>query len=134
MGKPPEKWILIDTKKFELHFHQDDWPIRTWPIGIGKEDTPTPTGNYRVYEMCENPQKLYHDQGIPVELYGTRSIDLSVQAFDFERWCWRCYSIHGTNDESKIGQRCSAGCIRMRNEDIEQLYELVKVGILVMII
>jgi lipoprotein-anchoring transpeptidase ErfK/SrfK len=38
------------------------------------------------------------------------------------------YAIHGTNKPETIGQSVSHGCIRMRNEDIEQLYPMVPVG------
>lgn len=135
MFKPPEKWILIDIQKYELQFNEHDWPERSWPIGVGNPDTPTPTGNYRIYAMQENPQVAMREEDFSTpETYGTRNIDLSIQAFDFDAWCWRYFSIHGTDDDSGIGTRCSRGCIRMRNADIEKLYELVSVGLLVMII
>jgi len=38
------------------------------------------------------------------------------------------YAIHGTNNPSSIGQSVSHGCVRMRNEEIERLYEMVPVG------
>ena len=38
------------------------------------------------------------------------------------------YGIHGTNAPGSIGRNVSHGCIRMRNRDVEQLFELVKVG------
>ena len=42
--------------------------------------------------------------------------------------------IHGTNQEQLIGQAASSGCIRMRNEDVIRLFDLVEVGALVEII
>ena len=42
--------------------------------------------------------------------------------------------IHGTNQEQLIGQAASSGCIRMRNEDVVRLFDLVEVGALVEII
>ena len=36
--------------------------------------------------------------------------------------------IHGTNHEDSIGTACSAGCLRMKNQDIIELYDLVQVG------
>lgn len=135
VGRPPDKWILVDRKKFELHFLEHGRPVRRWPIGIGKPETPTPTGNYRIYAMQENPQIAMREEDFNTpETYGTRNIDLSIQAFDFDAWVWRHFSIHGTDDDSGIGTRCSLGCIRMRNADIEELYELVSVGMLVMIV
>lgn len=38
------------------------------------------------------------------------------------------YGLHGTNNPASIGQAVSHGCVRMRNEDIEHLYEIVPVG------
>jgi len=38
------------------------------------------------------------------------------------------YRIHGTNQPHTIGHAMSSGCIRMRNEDVTDLYERVKVG------
>jgi lipoprotein-anchoring transpeptidase ErfK/SrfK len=37
------------------------------------------------------------------------------------------YGIHGTNEPDTIGKNCSLGCIRMRNEDVSLLYELLVV-------
>jgi lipoprotein-anchoring transpeptidase ErfK/SrfK len=38
------------------------------------------------------------------------------------------YRIHGTNEPSTIGQAVSSGCIRMTNDDVQDLYERVRVG------
>jgi lipoprotein-anchoring transpeptidase ErfK/SrfK len=38
------------------------------------------------------------------------------------------YGIHGTNDPSSIGRSVSHGCVRLRNEDIATLYDMVEVG------
>lgn len=134
MGEQPDKWILIDTKKRQLHFCEHEWTKATYSIGVGREETPTPTGNFYIYEMCENPKKAYREGPLPIEIYGTRSIELSIMAFDFDLWVWRNFSIHGTDDDSVIGTRCSAGCVRMRNADVEELYENIEVGIPVILV
>jgi hypothetical protein len=38
------------------------------------------------------------------------------------------FGIHGTNEPRSIGRNASHGCIRMRNRDAEELFELVRVG------
>jgi len=136
MGKIPEKWILVDTAKLELYYCEHEFHQRVFPIGIGKEDTPTPTGNYYVHSMVMNPQLAYRvdDDKFPIDMYGTRAMDLSIQVFDYDTWCWRNYSIHGTNDPDSIPGRCSHGCIRMKNEDIEVLYEHCVPGMFVAIV
>jgi lipoprotein-anchoring transpeptidase ErfK/SrfK len=42
----------------------------------------------------------------------------------FERYIY----IHGTNDEARIGRAMSHGCVRLRNADVIQLFDLVPVG------
>jgi lipoprotein-anchoring transpeptidase ErfK/SrfK len=44
------------------------------------------------------------------------------------------YRIHGTNEPETIGRAVSSGCIRMRNQDVEDLYERVRVGTKVIVI
>jgi lipoprotein-anchoring transpeptidase ErfK/SrfK len=44
------------------------------------------------------------------------------------------YRIHGTNAPHTIGQRVSSGCIRLTNEDVQDLYERVKVGTKVVVL
>jgi hypothetical protein len=41
---------------------------------------------------------------------------------------YKGYGIHGTNRPTSIGKAASHGCIRMRNQDVEELFELVQVG------
>ncbi|HZE46277.1 MAG TPA: L,D-transpeptidase, partial [Xanthobacteraceae bacterium] len=43
------------------------------------------------------------------------------------------YRIHGSNEPWTIGTQVSSGCIRMRNEDVIDLYSRVKVGTKVMV-
>jgi len=44
------------------------------------------------------------------------------------------YRIHGTNDPSTIGKRVSSGCIRLVNDDVEDLYARVNVGTKVVVL
>ena len=44
------------------------------------------------------------------------------------------YGIHGTNDESSIGKQLTAGCVRMHNDDVVELYDIVPKGTVVEII
>ena len=46
---------------------------------------------------------------------------------------WGIYGIHGTNKPHSIGTDASHGCIRMFNSQVEELYELVKIGTTVLI-
>ena len=50
-------------------------------------------------------------------MLGTRRLDLGDG-----------YGIHGTDHPESIGKAASHGCVRLRNEDIEKLYDMVPVG------
>ena len=57
--------------------------------------------------------------------FGTRWLGLNVP--------WGQYGIHGTNKPGLIGKNVSSGCIRMRNEDVEALFEIIPEGTIVQI-
>src|SRR5699024_7386161 len=75
-------------------------------VATGKQESPTPLGTFEIVE------KARWGGG-----FGSRWIGLDVP--------WGKYGIHGTNKPDSIGFNTSAGCIRMRNKDIEDLYNLV---------
>ena len=69
--------------------------------------------------------------------YGSGYISLtpvpsSPQPFNFNEYDgtyrWYSFAIHGTNDETRIGQRITGGCINMNNRDINQLIKTVNLG------
>ncbi len=65
-----------------------------------------------------------HMKGGPANPLGARALYLGSTL----------YRIHGTNQPSTIGQAVSSGCIRMRNEDVIDLYDRVPVGAKVVVI
>lgn len=110
MEQNPPISIYIDLWNNELHLLQQNRLIETFKIAPGKDDTPTPVGHFKVITKSKN-----WGSG-----FGTRWLGLDVP--------WGIYGIHGTNKPSLIGQNVSAGCVRMHNEDVERLYELVPIG------
>ncbi|KKO52223.1 L,D-transpeptidase [Paenibacillus sp. DMB20] len=103
----PKYRIIVDLSDFRLHLLDGDRVIRTYPIAVGKMATQTPRGNYTIVNKQPNP-------GGP---YGSYWLGLSKPH----------YGIHGTNDPSSIGRAVSRGCIRMYNEDVNQLASLVPI-------
>lgn len=105
--------IKINLRILELY--NDGKVYKKYRIAVGKQDSPTPIGEWRVI------YKSYSDK----EILGTRWIGLDVP--------WGSYGIHGTNRPWSIGQFASKGCIRMRKKDIEELFEWVPIGTPVLI-
>ncbi|MGB9802258.1 L,D-transpeptidase family protein [Desulfofundulus sp.] len=115
---PPseEVSILIDTTRRTLTVLAGGRPYRQYPVAVGKYETPTPLGNFRVVRKAMN-----WGTG-----FGSRWLELNVP--------WGLYGIHGTNKPWSIGSYASHGCIRMHNRDVEELYPRVPVGAQVVII
>lgn len=124
------KGIVINVSELRLYlFFTDIHMVKTYPIGIGILDSPTPLGRFTIIEKTKNPtwniplalQKEYGRQSMPpgpdnpLGAYRLRLSNYDV-------------GIHGTNIPWGIGRLVSHGCIRLYPEDIEELFNVVKVG------
>ncbi|MFB5189683.1 L,D-transpeptidase family protein [Alicyclobacillus fastidiosus] len=102
--------IQIDTAHPLLKVYRAGELYRTYKVALGKSDTQTPIGEWRIVEK-------HKDWGGG---FGTRWLGLNVP--------WGTYGIHGTNRPTSIGSYASHGCVRMNNQDVEQLYDMIPVG------
>ncbi|MGD0152339.1 MAG: L,D-transpeptidase [Thermacetogeniaceae bacterium] len=102
--------ITIDLNNRVLTLYRDSQLFKSYPVAVGAPDSPTPTGNWTIAEKIANP-------GGP---FGSRWMGLSIP--------WGSYGIHGTNMPDSIGTYASHGCVRMFNEDVIDLYNLVSIG------
>lgn len=107
--------LVVNLDRLTLVVYADDRPYKTYPIAIGRWDTPTQIGEFVIIDKGVNP-------GGP---FGSRWIGLNVP--------WGAYGIHGTDRPWTIGYSASAGCIRMFNQDVEELFEWVDIGTRVII-
>ncbi|MCL5040117.1 MAG: L,D-transpeptidase family protein [Firmicutes bacterium] len=108
---PSAARIEIDVATRTLILYLGPTPSGTYPVGVGKLNTPSPLGNWAIREKV-----LFPDW----EVLGTRWMGLTVP--------WGNYGIHGTNAPWSIGNYVSNGCIRMYNADVEKVFEQVYVG------
>lgn len=108
--------ISVNLAVRRLTYFEGGRAIKTYPVGVGKPSTPTPTGNYHIVE------KIMHPGGA----LGSRWMGLSIKQGN--------YGIHGTNNPSSIGGYVSNGCIRMYNHDVEELFPKAQIGMPVNII
>ncbi|SET26985.1 Putative peptidoglycan binding domain-containing protein [Natronincola peptidivorans] len=114
---PPEGYsIEIDLERKILTLKQFTETLETYPVAVGKPSTPTPVGDWQIIQKTTNP-------GGP---FGTRWMRINVP--------WGGYGIHGTDAPESIGTAASRGCVRMFNEDVNELYDIVPLGTPVKII
>lgn len=99
--------IVIKTQQRVLELYDDGKLFKRYRIAVGKAATPTPIGEWEIKYKGQSPEKAL----------GTRWMGLDIS--------WGSYGIHGTNMPWSIGYFASHGCIRMRNQDVEELYEWV---------
>ena len=113
------KRIVINIASRGLYLYNQGVKTRLYPIAVGKASTPTPVGYYRIVDKEYNPTWTDPSTG--------KSIESGPACPLGYRWMgiYGNYGIHGTNRDSSIGSYASNGCIRMHEEDVEELFELV---------
>lgn len=132
-----EKHILVNKELFTLFVREDDKTLFTAPVCIGrgigqkrgKGDSKTPEGEYKIISL-ENASSWTHDfhdgKGKVKGAYGNWFFRLNTPQSTH-------IGIHGTLFPETVGTRDSDGCVRLRNEDLDELRKFVFTGMKVVI-
>jgi lipoprotein-anchoring transpeptidase ErfK/SrfK len=114
--------IVIDLSDHTLRLFQREKEVMNEPVGIGKDSTPTPGGRYYITQLFEPSN--------PSGAYGPFAYSLSgfSETLDSFNGGEPVVGIHGTNRPGLVGQDVSSGCVRMRNEAIVQLRNVLPLG------
>lgn len=118
---PSVRRVVISLRDRKLALIERGHVMKIYRTAVGASRTPSPTGTFTIATRVSKPS-YYRRRSVirpgPSNPLGTRWLGLSLKS----------YGIHGTNSPSSIGRAASHGCIRMRNRDVEELFELVRVG------
>jgi LysM repeat protein len=131
---------LVEKKKFNMEIWVGGEPytsgacyVTSFGVGLGKDDS-TPTGKWLIQQgnKIKNPT-YYSPRGEGVIEAGDPKNPLGqywmgLVGVDGHAVGKMSYGIHGTIDPDSIGKQQSMGCIRMRNEDVAQVFELLVEG------
>jgi lipoprotein-anchoring transpeptidase ErfK/SrfK len=134
--KQPAGTVIIDTARTSLYFVLGNGKAVRYGIGVGREGF-TWAGEERISRMAEWPdwhppaEMIERQPYLPRFMAGGAANPLGARALYLGKTIYR---IHGTNQPSTIGQFVSSGCIRLLNEDIEDLYGRVNVGTRVVVL
>ena len=125
--------LIVDRANFALKLYKDLELVKTYEVGLGMAGSETPTGEYSIANKAVDPvwTKPYSDW-VPEAEQGTQvpggSPDNPLKA----RWLgiYDGVGIHGIDPSlnGTIGTMASRGCVRMRIEEVEELYDQVPVG------
>jgi lipoprotein-anchoring transpeptidase ErfK/SrfK len=135
-GRERAGTIIIDTNERFLYLIQDNGSAIRYGIGVGRPGF-TWAGVRQITSKREwpdwtpPPEMLKRRPDLPRHMEGGPENPLGARAMYLGSTLYR---IHGSNEPWTIGTAVSSGCIRMRNEDVIDLYERVKVGTKVVVI
>jgi lipoprotein-anchoring transpeptidase ErfK/SrfK len=120
-AQPAGRRIVVSIPDRKLALIEDGRIVKVYPIAVGASSSPSPTGQFQIVNRLTDP--TYYSPGVEIPAgknnpLGTRWMGLSQKRI----------GIHGTNEPKSIGRNASHGCIRMRNADAEELFELIRVG------
>lgn len=124
---PEGNLIVINKDSNTLYYLNNREIINKYPIATGRDPEYTPEGKFKIITKFINPawggagRHKPIRGGAPNNPLGKRWMGLDIRGGGV-------YGIHGNSDENSIGRYVSLGCVRMFNEDVEILYDLVDFG------
>jgi len=140
----PRKGIVINLATMRLFRFKGDGRstmVSTYPVGVGAEDRPTPTGQTRVVRKATKP--VWHVPASIAERHRKKGDILPAQVppgpenplGEYALYLGKSgYLIHGTNKPASIGLNATNGCMRLYPENIKMLYKDTPVDTPVMIV
>jgi len=128
---PGYPFLIVNKLTNQLAYVDDNEVKGVYHVATGKKDDLTPEGLHTITIKAVNPyyRKLDIPGGDEKNPLGSRWI-----GFDAEDTNGRIYGVHGTNRPESIGRYISNGCIRMKNEKVEELFERIPIGTKVLIV
>ncbi|MFV0524584.1 MAG: L,D-transpeptidase family protein [Acidimicrobiales bacterium] len=114
--------VEIDVSGHQLQVFSQGEAIITSPVAIGTGETPTPIGSFYLIELLKPPD--------PDGDYGPYAFGLSGFSESLDRFNGGAavIGIHGTNQPESLGSDVSHGCIRVGNDVITELAQILPLG------
>lgn len=113
--------IIIDKSQSTLSLLSGDEVVKTYTVSTGENNT-TPIGTFQIVNRIIDP--VWYTQGAivpsdsPKNILGSRWMGFSIPG----------YGIHGTIQPESVGTQATKGCIRMLNQDVEELFTIIPTG------
>lgn len=119
--------LEISLSRHKVILYSGNRAIKSYPIAIGRSGWETPTGNFQVMQMQENPKWIHPLTGEAIP-GGSPENPLGHYWIGFWTNGTNWIGFHGTPNPETVGKAASHGCIRMYNKDVAELFHQVKVG------
>jgi hypothetical protein len=124
-----EKRVVINIPSRTLWVYSGDRIIRYFPVGVGRVGYMTPLGKFSIIRKVIDPgwENPYLPSG-KVRLAPGEDNPLGTRWMGFYQKDGGEYGLHGTDNPASVGRFSSHGCIRLKVQDAEALFEMVEVG------
>lgn len=113
--------VFVDKSQNILILKDGNEVIKVYDVSTGQNNS-TPVGDFTVTSKLIDP--VWFNRGVvvppesPANVLGTRWLGFDIPG----------YGIHGTIEPETIGRQVTAGCVRMRNPEVEELYSILPLG------
>ncbi len=119
----PVRVVVDIDKRYVLYLFGDE-VAAAWEVGVGRPGEETIVGEFTAGNKLEEP--MWFPKGQDPVAYGDPRNPLGTHWIGwFQGGRATSYGLHGTNDPDSIGLAASDGCIRLRNEDVAVLFEIL---------
>ena len=120
--------ILVNKSQNILFLKSGEEVLKIYHVSTGRDNI-TPVGTFKIASKIEKPV-WYRNGGAPIPSESPENeLGSRWMGFDTDSH----YGIHGTLHPESIGQQVTAGCVRLKNEDVEELFDMIPVGTQVVI-
>jgi lipoprotein-anchoring transpeptidase ErfK/SrfK len=122
--------LLVRIGENKLYHYEDGKIEHSWTVATGLPEYPTPSGIYSVTELrymptWVNPAPDTWGKSMPAMIPPGPGNPLGLRAVN---WSASGIRFHGTSATYSLGYNASHGCVRLSNDDVIQLYDMVEVG------
>lgn len=118
--------IRVSKSKFLLFLYDGEKLFKVYNIGVGRQGR-TPSGTFKITTKQKEPVWYNEGRAIPYgdkeNVLGTRWMALKPTGTTDSNI--RGIGIHGTWQPDTVGTECSNGCVRMKNEDVNELFTIL---------
>ena len=143
LPKSNNEGIVVNIPEMRLYYFPpmdkrlNNRVVITLPVGLGREDWPTPTAKFKVTGKTLNPtwvipesikQERIKEKGWSEDFIPAGSPDNPMGKYRLDLTL-PLYKIHDTNNPWAVGRLVTHGCIRMYPEDIARFFDIVRVGV-----
>ena len=132
-----DRVLVLRQSERTLYLYEGGERADEWPVAVGMGGSPTPTGTFtvgakRFEPTWNNPSPDGWGEDMPASVGPGPDNPLGARALNWnDNGRDTLIRFHGTPNEDSIGEAASQGCVRMFNEDVKELYDIIPSGTMI---